>query len=198
MGKARVLTGEEATEDALGVAAGGVRFLHFATHGVFYGDACSEPRTVRGRLSSELAEPLSGLAPLSLAGLALAGANSTPDELGRVRGILTAEELSGFDLSSCELAVLSACETNVGERRTGQGIQSLQSALHASGVRTAVTSLWNVRDDETFRVLSEFYRRVWIEREPKARALWSAKRVAYEQRVPLRHWAGWVLSGDPE
>ena len=52
-------------------------------------------------------------------------------------GILTAEELATFDLRNCELAVLSACETNVGIRRAGQGIQSLQTALHAAGARTS-------------------------------------------------------------
>ena len=38
-----------------------------------------------------------------------------------------------MDLGSCELAVLSACETNVGYRRAGEGIHSLQAALHAAG-----------------------------------------------------------------
>jgi len=198
LGETRLLTGKEAHEDALAALASEVRFLHLATHGVFYGDAAFDPRAPRTRLSPELSEPLAGLAPLSLAGLALAGANLPPDELGRVRGILTAEELAGVDLARCELAVLSACETNAGERRTGQGIQSLQTALHAAGVRTAVTSLWGVQDDQALRVLFEFYHRVWIEGEPKARALWSAKRAAQAERVPLRHWAGWVLSGSPE
>ena len=59
-----------------------------------------------------------------------------------------------LDLSNCELAVLSACETNVGIRRAGQGIQSLQGALHAAGARTAITSLWKV-DDRPTRELME-------------------------------------------
>lgn len=38
-------------------------------------------------------------------------------------------------------AVSSACETNVDLRRAGQGIQSLQAALHAAGARTAIPSV---------------------------------------------------------
>jgi len=60
-----------------------------------------------------------GLAPSVLCGLAFAGANGEPDALGRIAGILTAEELGELDLSRCDLAVLSACDTHVGIRRAG-------------------------------------------------------------------------------
>ena len=86
-------------------------------------------------------DTIRGFAPETLCGLAFAGANRGKDALGRVPGILTAEELAGLDLSECELAVLSACETNVGVRRAGQGIRSLQAALHAAGARLTVTDI---------------------------------------------------------
>ena len=41
------------------------------------------------------------------------------------------DELSTIDLRKCELAFLSACDTNAGLRASGQGIHSLQTALHA-------------------------------------------------------------------
>ncbi len=141
---------------------------------------------------------MTGLAPMTLCGLAFAGANQGRDSLGRVPGILTAEELAGIDLSSCELAVLSACETNVGIRRAGQGVQSLQAALHAAGVRTAVTSLWKVDDAETRRLMELFYTYFWVEGLPKAEALWRAKCNLRAEGAAVSDWAGWVLSGDPE
>src|SRR5262249_57153740 len=97
------------------------------------------------------------------------------DALDRVPGILTAEELASFDLSHCELAVLSACETNVGTRRAGQGIQSLQTALHAAGARSAITSLWKVDDAATQRLFELFYTKLWREKLRKSEALWQAQ-----------------------
>ena len=126
------------------------------------------------------------------------GANNGRDSLGRVPGIMTAEELMGIDLSACELAVLSACDTNVGIRRAGQGIQSLQSALHAAGVRTSITSLWKVDDAATRKLMELFYTYLWVEKLPKAEALWRAKCDLRAGRHPLKDWAAWVLSGDPE
>ena len=141
---------------------------------------------------------LTGFAPETLCGLGLAGANRGKDSLGHVPGILTAEELATFDLRNCELAVLSACETNVGIRRAGQGIQSLQTALHAAGARTAITSLWKVDDASTRRLFELFYTKLWQEELGKADALWQAKMALRAEGHPPRDWAGWVLSGDPD
>ena len=207
-----LLTGAQATRERFEQLAHGARFLHLATHGWFAPE--SVPSTMDDRLIDEklglgtftdLRTQVRGLAPSLLCGLAFAGANGAADGYGRVRGVMTAEELRALDLSTCELAVLSACETNVGVVRGGQGIASLQSALHIAGVRTAITSLWRVPDDVTQELMTEFYRRVWLLGEPKARALWAAKQKIREQvdadGNPLHtpyHWAGWVLSGDPE
>jgi CHAT domain-containing protein len=141
-----------------------------------------------------------------LCGLALAGANLPPDARGEAPGILTAEEIALMDLPNCELAVLSACETSLGRRqRAGQGLASLQQALHAAGVRTAITSLWSVPDEATRELMTDFYRRIWLDRTPKAQALWEAKCTLRQAksadgspRFQVRDWAAWVLSGDPD
>ncbi len=201
--EASVLSGSGVTKAALFAAAPRTRYLHLATHGWFASesfrsqlDALAEPGS---RLALERArETLVGFAPETLCGLALAGANRGKDVLGRVPGILTAEELASFDLRCCELAVLSACETNVGIRRAGQGIQSLQTALHAAGARTAITSLWKVDDAATRRLFELFYTKLWEEELPKADALWQAKRALRDEGAPVRDWAAWVLTGDPD
>ncbi len=55
------------------------------------------------------------MAPGLLSGIALAGANVRPTPIGHDDGILTALEVAELDLSNVELAVLSACETGLGE-----------------------------------------------------------------------------------
>jgi len=109
-----------------------------------------------------------------------------------------AEELCSLDLSQCDLAVLSACETNVGIRRAGQGIQSLQAALYAAGAKSSITSLWKVDDAATRKLMEFFYTSLWVEEMGKADALWQAKVAMREAGHPVRDWAGWVLTGDPD
>ncbi len=203
LGQVGVLTGSDATKAALGAVGPKTRWLHVATHGWFANESLRsqvdelEDRTAR-KSFQRAQETLVGFAPETLCGLALAGANHGKDALGRVPGILTAEELATFDLRNCELAVLSACETNVGIRRAGQGIQSLQTALHAAGARTAITSLWKVDDAATRRLFELFYTKLWKERLGKSAALWQAKMALRAEGHPPRDWAGWVLSGDPD
>jgi tetratricopeptide (TPR) repeat protein len=196
------LTSGEATKAALFEAAAGKRYVHIATHGWFAPENVKSIMDTNGneqpfaRMSLE--ERITGLAPMTLCGLALTGANNGRDSLGRVPGILTAEELCTLDLSQCELAVLSACETNVGIRRAGQGIQSLQAALYAAGARTSITSLWKVDDAATRRLFETFYTKLWKEKLGKADALWQAKMALRNEGHPVRDWAGWVLTGDPD
>jgi CHAT domain-containing protein len=140
-----------------------------------------------------------------LCGLALAGANLPEDDVGRAPGLITADEISTLDLSNCELAVLSACDTNVGECRAGQGVASLQRALQMAGARSVITSLWKVPDEATRELMVDFYRRMWIEKKPKHLALWEAKKklrdAKEETGKPLystRDWAAWVLTGAPD
>ncbi|MEQ1892615.1 MAG: CHAT domain-containing tetratricopeptide repeat protein, partial [Planctomycetota bacterium] len=196
------LIGSAGTKAALHAAATEVRFLHLATHGWFAGEGLrSRLDPTPGSGADEFAraeETRTGFAPETLCGLALSGANRGADDLGRVVGILTAEELASFDLHNCELAVLSACETNVGLRRAGQGIQSLQAALHAAGARSSITSLWKVDDAATRRLFEHFYAKLWSQRLAKHEALWQAKMALRAEGLPPRDWAAWVLSGDQD
>jgi CHAT domain-containing protein/tetratricopeptide (TPR) repeat protein len=199
---AHVLTGADATRDALWKQLPGRRFVHLATHGWF------DPGGALGELSEESASDalrpgalhrtVADLAPMTLCGLALAGANGTPEDPLGTQGRLTAEALAGMDLASCELAVLSACETNVGLHRAGQGMASLRASLHEAGARTSVTSLWTVGDEATRRLMGRFYSGLWDDGLGPADALWEAKRALREAGSPIRDWAGWVLTGDPE
>jgi CHAT domain-containing protein/tetratricopeptide (TPR) repeat protein len=200
-GRAELTRGKAATEAALVELAPRARYLHIATHGWFVPESAAvsmldklgEGASEELRLSVDRAQDtIVGFLPETLCGLALAGANNGPD------GILTAEELATLDLTNCELAVLSACETNVGIRRAGQGIQSLQTALHAAGARTAITSLWKVDDAATRRLFELFYTKLWSEKLGPADALWQAKMALRSEGHPTRDWAGWVLTGDPD
>jgi len=199
-----LLSEESATRSAFIERAEHARFLHIATHGWFapldlgsmldgdLGGATGGPAANLGQVEAAV----TGWLPEALCGLAFAGANRGADGSGRVDGVLTAEELATVDLRQCELAVLSACETNVGVRRSGQGIQSLQTALHSAGVRSAITSLWKVDDAATRRLMGLFYSNLWEHGLETAHALWQAKMTLRDEGAPIRHWAAWVLTGE--
>ena len=104
------------------------------------------------------------------------------------------EELATMDLSRCDLAVLSACEANVGVTRPGLGVKSLQAAIHAAGVRTTITSLWRVSDFWTRELMSDFYRRLWAEKKTAPEALWEAKMAIRDRGAPLHAWGAWILT----
>ena len=73
-------------------------------------------------------KPLTGLLPGFLSGLVCAGANMK-HEKEREDGLLTAEELTWLDLSEVDLVVLSACETGIGEPKSGEGMIGLRRSL---------------------------------------------------------------------
>jgi CHAT domain-containing protein len=208
-----VLEEDRASKAALLSLASSTRFLHIATHGYFapesvrstYDIKLADARSGLGGLLVSKSDRVRGMSPLVLCGLALTGANLPPDDLGRVEGVITAEEIAALDLSDCELGVLSACETSVGIQRASLGTASLQKALHAAGVRSVITSLWDVPDHATRELMVDFYRRLWRGNQSKHQALWEAKMRLREKRdakgrpeYGLRDWSGWVLTGDPD
>ncbi|MEM7200632.1 MAG: tetratricopeptide repeat protein [Planctomycetota bacterium] len=195
-GRSVWLTGADAGKGAMAELAPDVTFLHVATHGYF------APETVKSTadpdptpLAVRLDHRVSGLSPLVLTGLALAGANLPSDDVGRVPGIMTAEEILGLDLSRCYLVTLSACDTSLGVRRAGQCYASLRAAMLGAGARYVLTSLWEVNDAATMALMSGFYRRLWSDKMDPHRALWEAKMEARENGEPFRNWSGWLLTG---
>ena len=207
---ALLLTGADATKARFLAEAPTARVLHVATHGLFAPDSVA----LVGRTPGLGGDPTEfsgardlvvGFAPFLLAGLAFAGANRADAAQGRDDGLLTAAELAAVDLSACELATLSACESAAGRRRRSGDLTSLRQALHAAGVRHALTSLWKVPDAATRDLMVEFHRRRTRLGEEPHRALREAKRLLREARDPatgaplrsFRDWAGWVLTGAP-
>jgi CHAT domain-containing protein len=201
-----------ATRESLFALAHQARWLHIATHGWFAPESIPSwsdagPLDARSGLGVRPTgvQQVTRMSPMLLCGIALAGSNSPEDATGRLPGLLTAEELSTLDLIDCELVVLSACDTNVGEPRAGQGVASLQRALHMAGARSVITSLWKVPDEATKDLMIDFYSRLWLEKKPKLQALWEAKRMLRDARnehgkprYSTRDWAAWVLTGGPD
>src|ERR1700683_2042430 len=90
-------------------------------------------------------------------------------------GVLTALEVGELDLSKVELAVLSACETGLGEVAGGEGLLGLQRAFQVAGAHSVVASLWSVGDEPTRALMARFYENLWTKGQPPAQALREAQ-----------------------
>ncbi|SLM47423.1 Kinesin light chain-like protein [Nitrospira japonica] len=194
----QMMTESFATEAAV-KQVHGPQILHLATHGFFLSDQPMD-LTASARAAGFAPE----LRPLSLrqenpllrSGLALAGANqlrSGPKD----DGILTALEMASLDLDGTELAVLSACETGVGDVHNGEGVYGLRRALVLAGVRAQVVSLWKVDDATTKEFMVAYYKQLQTGMGPSA-AL-SVVQIAMQKNPTLAHpyyWAAFVVIGN--
>ena len=210
-----VLSGAAATKAAAVRAVAGRRVVHFATHGFFLGSSCDPPSPLRGFGATSRPANTRGVGglvaastkrptvenPLLLAGLAFAGANR---ETGarRTNAILTAEEVVGLNLQGAEWAVLSACDTGLGEIKAGEGVFGLRRAFQIAGVRTVIMSLWSVEDQATRMWMRALYEGRLRQHLTTAKAVRAAGlRVLAERRTrglgahPF-YWAAFVAAGD--
>jgi CHAT domain-containing protein/tetratricopeptide (TPR) repeat protein len=158
---------------AWSAGAGAAPGLAGATGGLLASLAAQEP----GVLNQERGLDLSGRRyridegnPMLLCRLVLAGVNDKGEE-----GYLSAEEIALLDLSGCELAVLSACETSAGRQAGWQGIQGLQRGFHQAGARHVLASLWSISDPATSVLMEEFYRLLWAKKLSPLQALRQAQ-----------------------
>jgi CHAT domain-containing protein/tetratricopeptide (TPR) repeat protein len=71
-------------------------------------------------------------------------------------GMLTLAEICRLDLRGCELAILSACETNVGPQQFGEGTSGLSRSFLIAGARRVLAGNWLV-DDEAAASLVSYY-----------------------------------------
>ena len=193
-GELAVLRRRAASEAAFKDHARGRRVLHLATHGFFLGDDCSGPANPATKGPDEN--------PLLRSGLALAGANHRQSAAANEEdGILTAEEVAALDLGGVAWAVLSACDTGLGNVRAGEGVFGLQRAFRLAGVQSLVMSLWPVEDRSAREWMGAFYRRRLRDALPTSQAvrgatldLLRARRARGESDHPF-YWGGFVAVG---
>lgn len=194
--KIDLLTEAQATESALKRVAAPL-ILHIATHGFFLqGEeqptaVNTEARTrgikVRGNIEN----------PLLRSGLALAGANLASAQSEREDGVLTALEASGLDLWGTKLVVLSACDTGVGEVRTGEGVYGLRRAFSLAGAESLVMSLWPISDYATRKLMAAYYRNL-KQGLGRGEGLRQVQLTMLRQNANLHpfYWANFIQAGD--
>ena len=199
------MTGANASPEAFVQLAPGKRVLHLATHGFFLEGSCQS--AVQLGLDSHKQDesflPATTENPLLLSGLAFAGANRRGSaKANETDGILTAEEIAGINLEGVDWAVLSACDTGVGEIKVGEGVFGLRRAFQVAGAKTVIMSLWPVEDETTRQWMGTMYREHFLNGKDTGESVRAAslqilrQRRAKNQSTHPFYWGAFIAVGD--
>lgn len=115
-------------------------------------------------------------------------------------GDLYAYDIYNLNINA-KLVVLSACETGLGKRQTGEGILSVARAFSYAGSPSAVMSIWRAADIFTASIMDGFY-----ENLHDGKSIGSSLRVsklkflgeADELSAHPANWAAFVLNGQDQ
>lgn len=201
----------DAKESSFKMEAPTYNVMHISTHGFFYPD----PKALREKMKKSLQDEINesrasangdyGFGQLAFmlnkhalmrSGLVLAGANDVWNKGAFPQamledGVLTAMEVSQLNLLNVKLAVMSACETGLGDIRGSEGVYGLQRAFKLAGVDYLIMSLWKVPDKETKELMTLFYNNLIVEHDIKI-AFSKAQQQMREKYDPY-YWAAFVL-----
>lgn len=163
-------TGAKASREAFtALSDTRIGLLHISTHGDY--------KEEHGQTDSE---------SMSRSLLAFAGANSGAD------GLVTAADIARMNLRHCQLAVLSACQTALGQMGD-DGVFGLQRGFKNAGVATLLMSLKPVYDEHTAMLMAAFYRHM-LGGCSKREALVRAQQELRQQgHTDARYWAVFIL-----
>ncbi|VDC00176.1 unnamed protein product [Peniophora sp. CBMAI 1063] len=75
-------------------------------------------------------------------------------------GPLSLSDLMATTADSAELALLSACQTAVGEEKIPEESMHLTASMLAVGYKGVVATMWSIRDDDAPLVVETYYRKL--------------------------------------
>lgn len=168
--------------------------IHIATHGYFLKDVETDGNAFGVSAENALDNPL------LRSGLMLAGASKTisgvsqPNLESNDNGVLTAYEAMNLNLEGTSLVILSACETGLGEVKSGEGVYGLQRAFLVAGADALIMSLWKVDDAATQLLMTNFYTN-WIKLRDKQKAFKQAQLQLMAKYKEPYYWGAFVMIG---
>jgi CHAT domain-containing protein len=108
-------------------------------------------------------------------------------------GYVTAMDLFSMECGT-NLVALSGCKSGLSEVSGSEDLLGLMRGFLYSGARSLLMSLWNVNDESTVDLMTEFYR-TWQGGARKGEALRHAMRTVREIYPNPFHWAPFFIVG---
>jgi len=179
--------GKDGNEESFKSLSGkGMQIIHMATHGFFLPALMIDDDSEFKGITED---------PMTRSGLMLSGGNYSWTGNGSIDnvedGVLLAYEIANLDLSKVDLAVLSACETALGDV-TDEGVFGLQRGFKNAGVGTIVMSLWRVDDNATSLMMGEFYANL-LSGMTKVEAFRKAQKTLRDKYRNPYYWAAFIM-----
>ena len=112
---------------------------------------------------------------------------------GQDNGHLEARDIRRMHLNA-DLVTLSACDTAIGPVGAA-GVESVDTAFIEAGAGAVVSTLWELEDRSTSRLMKAFY--THLNRENKADALRDAELDLMRAGMAPYYWASYELVGNP-
>jgi CHAT domain-containing protein len=110
-------------------------------------------------------------------------------------GYLSLRDIYKLRLAA-NLVVLSACETGLGKDFKGEGMVGLTRGFMYAGAPRVVVSLWQVDDEETAVLMTQFYQQMLQHGRTPAAALREAQLSMWREGKALYYWAPFILQGE--
>ena len=110
-------------------------------------------------------------------------------------GLLRMTEVTGLQLNA-DLVALTACQTGVGERVSGEGTTSMGWAFQCAGAKSVLMTLWSVSEQASVKLMEDFFRHLKAGKN-KLEALTLARSEL--RQAGYRHpfyWAPFILVGE--
>jgi CHAT domain-containing protein/Tfp pilus assembly protein PilF len=110
------------------------------------------------------------------------------------------DEIYSFRMDSCQMMVISACETGRGELVRNEGVMSFARAFLYAGCPSTINTLWKADDYSTAEILRRFYNYLNAG-DSKSRALQKAKLDFIRENPVFRNPAYWshiVIMGNAD
>jgi len=104
-----------------------------------------------------------------------------------------------MNLTGTELVVLSACETGLGEVKSGEGVYGLRRAFQVAGASTVISALWPVSDQSTAEMMGRLYTGGEESLAERMRSIQLEKIEELRNKNKSDHpysWGGFVALGD--
>ena len=178
-----LLTGDLGVKSTfLGMDGHSPDVLHLSTHGYYYApDDRNLPASLKGYDDA-----------MSLSGLYLTGGNRGFLGLEKGAGMLSAEEISHFDLHNLGLVCLASCHSGQGEV-TSEGIYGLQRAFKKAGAGSIVMNLWEASDVATECFMTNFYTDLLTGSRDLRKAFRYARDQVRQKYPSPFYWAGFTM-----